>query len=154
MLLLSFIEDSILFWNNNEVELNRHIYRLLTKEYSFLCHQISYPYHVYVGIDDDTNVFAQTCSYIQRPATDNEVQSLLGGKFLVIIFNRLASISTRNYCGVLLEIWHVKTNQIARVCDILELCCQKYMWICSNIKIATKQTDHSILSKLIWWKSF
>ena len=74
------IENDASLYNEHKVQTNRDIYRLFVFDYKFLCATESYPYDAYVGLDDDSTMFAKSCSFHKRAAREEESKKAEKGK--------------------------------------------------------------------------
>lgn len=80
------IENDATFYNEHKVQTSRDIYRLFVFDYNFLCATESYPYEAYIGLDDDSTMFAKSCSFHKRAAREEESKKAEKGKLFNLLF--------------------------------------------------------------------
>ena len=80
------IENDASFYDEHKVQTSRDIYRLFVFDYKFLCATESYPYEAYIGLDDDSTMFAKSCSFHTRAAREEESKKAEKGKLFNLFY--------------------------------------------------------------------
>ncbi|XP_004210418.1 uncharacterized protein LOC101235716 [Hydra vulgaris] len=73
-------KDQASFFQEYRVLLNQNTYRLFGHEYYFLCTENQPPYETFIGKDDDTKSFYETCSYSDLPVDQAAIDQAMKGE--------------------------------------------------------------------------